>query len=52
MQHTSNKQVFTRLRQQRYRDRIRDAAMPTERQFGRALRGVVFDHMQKRGEPS
>ncbi len=51
MQHSSNNRPsLGALRQQRYRDRIRDAAMPTERQFDRALREVVFDHMRERGD--
>ena len=40
------------MRQKRYRDRMREAAMPTERQFDRALREVVFTHMRERGDPA
>lgn len=53
MQHPSaNRPSSNTLRQRRYRDSMREAAMPTERQFDRALREVVFDHMRERGDPA
>lgn len=52
MHQSNNRPSLNAQRQQRYRDRIRDAAMPTERQFDRALREVVFDHMRERGDPA
>jgi hypothetical protein len=48
----SNRPSSNTLRQRRYRDNNRNVGMPTDRQFDRALREVVFDHMQQRGDPA